>query len=251
MENQTRYDLNAAIENWRQELAAQANLTAEVRRELEAHLIDAIVGFQRLGLDDEESFWLARRRVGQPSKLDEEFVKANPTLIWRKRVLWMAGALLAVALWSNSANIINWELLTLINDPWKNWPRQFGFWYTYGQLVSGFALRDVPIFIIAFFLLRGTSAKFSVLESWFQSRSRLIRAAWGWLALNEGFRILQWGFNLKHAEFYQPYQSFWSNLGQILLPNLFATVTWPIALLLLISWLTKPEERKTSRPASA
>src|ERR1039458_8031824 len=89
MENQTRFDLNAGIENWRQELAAQAGLTAEVRRELETHLCDAIAGFQQRGLNDEESFWLARRRVGQPQLLGEEFVKADSAAIWRERAFWM------------------------------------------------------------------------------------------------------------------------------------------------------------------
>jgi hypothetical protein len=90
METQTRYDLNAAIESWRQGLAVQASLTAEVRRELETHLHDAIAGFQQRGLNDEESFWLARRRVGQPPQLGEEFVKTDPANVWRERVLWMA-----------------------------------------------------------------------------------------------------------------------------------------------------------------
>jgi hypothetical protein len=62
MENQTRFDLNAAIENWRQELAAQSGLTPDDRRELETHLRDAIAGFQQRGLNDEESFWLACAR---------------------------------------------------------------------------------------------------------------------------------------------------------------------------------------------
>jgi len=90
MENETRFDLSAAVENWRQELAAQAGLTAEVRRELEAHLRDAIAGFQQRGLSDDESFWLARRCVGQPQQLGEEFVKANPAAIWRERIMWIA-----------------------------------------------------------------------------------------------------------------------------------------------------------------
>ena len=89
MENQTRFDLNAAVENWRNELAAQPNLASDDRRELETHLRDAIAGFQQRGLNDEESFWLARRRVGQPPQLGEEFVKADSTLIWRERVFWM------------------------------------------------------------------------------------------------------------------------------------------------------------------
>src|SRR5471032_597829 len=93
MEPQTRYDLNAAIESWRNELAAQPNLTAEVRRELETHLRDAIAGFQQRGLNDEESFWLARKRVGQPHPLGEEFEKADPAAIWRERIFWMCLAI--------------------------------------------------------------------------------------------------------------------------------------------------------------
>ena len=45
MENQTRYDLNAAVENWRNELAAQPNLASDDRRELETHLRDLISEF--------------------------------------------------------------------------------------------------------------------------------------------------------------------------------------------------------------
>src|SRR5450631_3307411 len=89
MENQTRFDLNTAVENWRNELAAQPNLASDDRRELETHLRDAVAGFQQRGLNDEESFWLARRRVGQPQQLCEEFVKANPTAVWRERIFWL------------------------------------------------------------------------------------------------------------------------------------------------------------------
>jgi hypothetical protein len=77
MENQTRFDLNAAIENWRNELAAQPNLASDDRHELETHLCDAIAGFQQRGLNDEESFRLARKRVGQLQQLGKEFKKVN------------------------------------------------------------------------------------------------------------------------------------------------------------------------------
>ena len=77
------------MENWRQELAEQLNLASDDRRELETHLRDAVAGFQRRGLNDEESFWLARRRVGQPKQLAEEFMKANPAAVWRERILWI------------------------------------------------------------------------------------------------------------------------------------------------------------------
>ena len=90
MENQTRFNLNAAIQNWQQELAAQSYLTPEVRRELETHLRDSITELRQLGLNEDESFWLARRRVGQPKQLGEEFAKADPAKVWRERVFWMA-----------------------------------------------------------------------------------------------------------------------------------------------------------------
>ncbi|MGA9451964.1 MAG: permease prefix domain 1-containing protein [Verrucomicrobiia bacterium] len=98
MENQTRFDLNAAIENWRNELAAQPNFASDNRRELETHLRDAIAELRQRGLNEEESFWLARRRVGQPQRLAEEFVKANSAAVWRERVFWMIAAILAAFL---------------------------------------------------------------------------------------------------------------------------------------------------------
>ena len=104
MENQTRFNLNDAIENWRQELAAQASLTAEVRRELETHLRDAIAGFKQHGLDDEECFWLACRRVGQPQELSEEFVKANPVAHHIVRLRILAGISALLALWCGVAS---------------------------------------------------------------------------------------------------------------------------------------------------
>jgi hypothetical protein len=107
MENQTRFDLNTAIENWRQELAGQLNLASDDRRELETHLHEAVAGFQQRGLNDEESFWLARRRVGQPEQLAEEFVKADPAAVWRERVFWMAaGALAALFLFTTTTPLI-------------------------------------------------------------------------------------------------------------------------------------------------
>ena len=121
MENQTRFDLNAAVENWRNELAAQPNLASDDRRELETHLRDAIVGFQQRGLNDEESFWLARRRVGQPQQLGEEFVKANPAKIWRERIFWVVLVLFLINTLVEVPRFIsmffvypNWRTKTLI-----------------------------------------------------------------------------------------------------------------------------------------
>jgi len=100
METPTRFDLNTAIQGWRQELAAQPSLAPDARRELETHLCDSIAELRQRGLNDEESFWLARRRAGQPQQIAEEFAKADPAKAWRERVFWVAIGLFAMYLWS-------------------------------------------------------------------------------------------------------------------------------------------------------
>lgn len=99
MATQTRFDLNAVMESWRNELASQPQLSFDDRRELEKHLADTMADLRQRGLNEEESFWLARRRIGQPEQLAEEFQKADPVGVWRERVFWMALAILIFFLW--------------------------------------------------------------------------------------------------------------------------------------------------------
>src|SRR5256885_1723670 len=110
MENQTGFNLNSAIQNWRQELTAQG-LTAEARRELETHLHDCVAELQQRGLNAEESFWLARRRVGPPQGLSQEFAKADPVGVWRERLFWIILGVFAVQLWFGLAPFL-WDLAT-------------------------------------------------------------------------------------------------------------------------------------------
>jgi hypothetical protein len=153
MENQTRYDLNAAVENWRNELAAQPNLASDDRRELETHLRDTIAGFQQRGLNDEESFWLARRR-GQPQQLVEEFVKANPTAVWRERVFWVA---LGIIFWQLTLMLVNVARIALnyLTPGLRLFYHKIGFWPV-----------DVAILIAGIILARGWFVQ-SMRPAWF------------------------------------------------------------------------------------
>jgi hypothetical protein len=106
MEPKTRFNLSAALQNWREELAAQPHLTAENRRELEAHVTDTIAEMQQRGLSDEESFWLARRRVGWPKELGQEFANVGPKNPGREWVLWIAVAFYVLNLWQNISTLL-------------------------------------------------------------------------------------------------------------------------------------------------
>jgi hypothetical protein len=161
MENQTRFDLNAAVENWRNELAAQPNLATDDRRELETHLRDAISGFKQRGLNDEESFWLAHKRVGQPRQLGEEFVKANPTVIWRERIFWLA---FGIIFWQLTLMLVNVAKITLnyLTPGLHIFYHKIGFWPV-----------DVAILIIGIILASGWFVR-SMRPAWFlENRFRL------------------------------------------------------------------------------
>jgi hypothetical protein len=110
MATQTPFDLNAAFEAWRNELAAQPQLSSDDRRELERHLADGTAELRQRGLNEEEAFWLARRRIGQPQQLAEEFERAEPLKAWRERAFWMAASALALTLWMD----VSHSLLTML-----------------------------------------------------------------------------------------------------------------------------------------
>ena len=105
MEHTTGDSMNAAVEGWRDELAAQGGLTAEIRRELEGHLQDCMAGFQKLGLSEFESFQMARQRMGQPKQLGTEFNKAMKTNSpWSRTLIFGAWAIFAVSFFLPALN---------------------------------------------------------------------------------------------------------------------------------------------------
>lgn len=134
MKNQSRFDLNAAVENWQQELSSQRNLLPDARRELEAHLRDAIAGFQQCGLGDEKSFQLARERIGQLRVIGKEFKKVG-AIYWNKPLAIAAWGIFVVSLFLPSyAAIGTWPGYKCASAilPWH---------------IDGFPSRQSPTFI--------------------------------------------------------------------------------------------------------
>jgi hypothetical protein len=163
MENQTRFDLNAAMESWRNELAAQPNLTQETRRELETHLNDTVSELRQRGLDDEEAFWLAHRRTGQPEQLGAEFVKANPDEAWRERIFWIALACLMIELWRTAL-----QAGVGVIPLKRNNILVFLIYYI---------IFYVPIIWISIYLVKGKMSRFKLSHTLFSSRRSVIVVA--------------------------------------------------------------------------
>jgi hypothetical protein len=261
MENQTRYDLNAAIESWRQELAVQASLTAEVRRELETHLRDAITGFRQRGLNDEESFWLARRRVGQPPQIAEEFTKANPATVWRERIFWTAVILLAIRLWSGISLAV-WAIYRTIATPYVlnnyHFVSPFPDWIRFylplpsnidlftllfspsSQMVFNF-LSLLPVVGIALLLSRGRlSQSFSWMQFFFRSRRRFLFIS--------ATLFLFYFLLLVNSFLRYPNEPNNPSLSLVITMN-FIGLFYPGILVGLIAWLLPPQNQKTPKRA--
>jgi hypothetical protein len=252
MENQTRFDLNAAIENWRQELAAQPNLAPDDRRELETHLRDAIAGFQQRGLNDEESFWLARRRIGQPWQLAEEFVKASPIVIWRERAFWIVLSLAVFHLWNNLWNNVCPYLQTkefagpqLVIDNTHHqfvWSGPFGYYY--GPLF-------VTLFPVVFYLLPVVGLIIIFAKGWmdwfdrafrFLFRSRL---QFGLMALASVLISYYYNNDTSLTGTFM-YGSEGSSLFYF---DILVANVWPLSLIVLVTWLMPTQNRKTAKRA--
>jgi hypothetical protein len=243
MENQTRYNLNAAVEKWRNELAAQPNLAADDRRELETHLRDAIAGFQQRGLNDEESFWLARRRVGQPQQLGEEFVKADPAKVWRERAFWAVLVLSAFQLWNTACPYLLRKLAFNHFNMRHDSTLPVPFWDNHGTFLAisfPTVMYFMPVFCFVILFAMGRM-------NWIDRAFRFI------------FRS-QLQFVLMAFPVVLVFHYYDDSVGALTivpgsslffqyLTDLLLTRCLPIMLILLIAWLMPVQNRKTPKRA--
>jgi hypothetical protein len=236
---QTRFDLNAAIENWRSELVAQPNLAPDDLRELETHLRDDIAGFQQRGLNDEESFLLARQRVGQPQQLGEEFLKVDPAKVWRRRVAGMVAAILIFS----CLEAFSRSLSKIVTAVFFAYPRPISF-HTSFVLQSLFYILSVVAIMIL--ITRSASKQPWSFESpFFHSRLRLGTVAVlviVTLSFLESLSNWRWAIMLTHA----------SIDGSVIFMSWFSTLPQTFTHLRfvgLLVWLMPTQNRKTPKRA--
>ena len=203
METRSRFDLKDAIEGWRNQLAAQPGLTPDNRRELETHLQDSIATLRRSGLTEEESFWLACRRVGQPHQLAEEFAKVDPVGVWRDRLFWMAIGIGVIRLWFGFPAYLLDRLrfgiirLCAVNFHLPDWILFYvplrTEWITELMLrnqVFGILFRWVPLICLVALLATGRIGRvLSALRFFFKTRARFLLTAAAALAVYYGWAV--------------------------------------------------------------
>ncbi len=125
MENPATFDLNQAIQQWRQQLAASPAIRQDDVDELESHLRDSVAAMESKGLTPAEAFWIARHRLGTGDSLQSEFGKVNTSQIWLDRTLWMIVGFLGIgAVSSVTYSLSNLTILGL--HQWTSSVPSFG-----------------------------------------------------------------------------------------------------------------------------
>jgi hypothetical protein len=117
MEATTPFDLNPAIQNWRQQLAESPAFSGENLDELEVHLRDSVARLQGCGLSVEEAWIIATKRIGKSATLETEFSRVNQTTVWGWRALWM---LLGIQVWSLVSGLLNDIARTTVTVGWRS-----------------------------------------------------------------------------------------------------------------------------------
>lgn len=82
-------DVNISICRWREALARGESISVERIDELQDHLTTELETIPTHGLNDDERVLLAARRIGPRHQLESEFFDADPSYVWRRRVVWM------------------------------------------------------------------------------------------------------------------------------------------------------------------
>ncbi|MEN0049403.1 MAG: permease prefix domain 1-containing protein [Bacteroidota bacterium] len=98
MEHRTKFDLDQNVAQWKARLSKSQKMTSENIEELSDHLYSEIEELQELGLDEEEAFLVARKRIGSIDCIAAEFRKVNNKLLFAKELMpYIKGILILLA----------------------------------------------------------------------------------------------------------------------------------------------------------
>lgn len=101
MEKNSYVDIQISINSWLEQIKSVPSITTSNSEELKNHLLDSMDKLKDDGLDDEEAFWIATRRMGDISILKNEFDEVNSSVIqMRKIILIFSGILVFFMLFS-------------------------------------------------------------------------------------------------------------------------------------------------------
>jgi len=100
-ENNIEFNIHDHINNWFVQLKSEPSITESDSEELKSHLLDMIDGLRNAGLDEEEAFWVASKRMGSCLEWKVDYEEVNKPLIQMRRSLFILAGVLAYFLLYN------------------------------------------------------------------------------------------------------------------------------------------------------
>ncbi len=88
------FNLQDRIDSWVHDIRIDPSITESDVEELHSHLLDLIDNLKKVGLDDEEAFWVASKRLQISEDVTNEYRKSNNALIQMRRSLIILGGVL-------------------------------------------------------------------------------------------------------------------------------------------------------------
>lgn len=92
------FELENSISQWKHSFQEKSAMTNERIEELESHLRDAVIDLGHKGLNEEEGFLIATKRLGHSTVLASEFEKNRTWCANREHLVWMLSGYLLISL---------------------------------------------------------------------------------------------------------------------------------------------------------
>lgn len=228
------FRIEDAIENWKNSLLEKQTLTTSDIEELESHLQDEFDSLKFWGLNEEESFLIAARRIGDTTSVAVEYAKINTTAIWKTRFFWMIFGIVAVQFFSAIA-IFFARGGALLGCHLAGWS-ELNSGVIFGFLQITFLL----FFLFVFYFAAVNLSAFRKIRKW-----TLISTIVSVITLTVLIgKINEVGFNLLIIKLWSPEQLKHFTMG-CSFSGLGLSFLWPIMWFILLLWLMPRKTQST------
>ncbi|MDT0678403.1 hypothetical protein [Autumnicola musiva] len=99
MESRAKFNLERSIEDWKTTLKSKKSFSESNVQELENHLLDLMSDLSKKDLTQEESFLVARNRIGNIDEISSEYEKVDSSAAFINTLIpYLKGALIYIAI---------------------------------------------------------------------------------------------------------------------------------------------------------
>ena len=81
------FNIEEKLKFWEDSLKSNSSFTESDVEELKSHFFDLFDELKEIGLDEEEAFWVASKRIGNVSDIESEYNAVNNSLIQMKKYI--------------------------------------------------------------------------------------------------------------------------------------------------------------------